>query len=157
MSKKYNKGFVLGKFMPPHKGHIYFIEEALKQTEELYILVCSLKAQPIAGELRYEWMKELFPKSKVVHVTDENPSYPHEHPDFWSFWVRTVRNNTPSDIEVVFTSENYGEEMAAQLGIKHVLVDKERKVVPVSATMVRNDPQRYLDFLPENVRKNFEL
>ncbi len=155
MAKKYKKGFVLGKFMPPHKGHVYFIQEALKQTEELYILVCSLKDQPIEGELRYKWMKELFPESKVIHVTDENPSYPHEHPDFWNFWIRTVRNNTPSDIEVVFTSEDYGTEMATLLGIEHVLVDKTRKNVPVSATLIREDPERFLDFLPENVKGYF--
>ncbi len=155
MHKKYNTGFVLGKFMPPHKGHVYLIEEALKQTEELYILVCNLKEQPIDGALRYRWMKELFPQANVVHVTDENPSYPHEHPDFWSFWLRTIRHNTPENTEVVFTSEAYGEEMASLLGIKHEMVDLERKNVPVSATMIRDFPEGFLDFLPENVKEYF--
>jgi NadR type nicotinamide-nucleotide adenylyltransferase len=153
VNKKYKKGFVLGKFMPPHKGHMYFIGEALNQTEELYILVCSLKSQPIKGELRYQWMRELFPQAKVVHVTDENPSYPHEHPDFWSFWIRTIRNNTPGDIQVVFTSEEYGNTMATLLGIDHVLVDLERRQVPVSASLIRENPARYLDFLPLNVQQ----
>ncbi len=141
--------------MPPHRGHIYLVEEALKHTEELYILVCTLDSQPIAGSLRYAWMKELFPQAKVIHVTDENPSYPHEHPYFWNFWIRTIRRNTPADIEVVFTSEEYGDQMAGLLGIQHIKVDPLRENVPVSATMIREDPEGFLHFLPENVKDYF--
>ena len=53
-------GFVLGKFMPPHKGHVFLCEFARQYCEHLTILVASLPDEPIPGRLRYEWMKRMF-------------------------------------------------------------------------------------------------
>ena len=41
------KGLVLGKFMPLHKGHIHLIETAAAEVDELTVLVCSTKEEPI--------------------------------------------------------------------------------------------------------------
>ena len=79
-------GMVLGKFMPPHRGHIYLCEFARSWSDTLTIVVGSLPDEPIAGALRFEWMRELFPSCRVVHLTDSNPQYPHDHPDFWAIW-----------------------------------------------------------------------
>jgi NadR type nicotinamide-nucleotide adenylyltransferase len=57
--------------------------------------------------------------------------------------------------DAVFTSENYGDPYAKYMGCVHVLVDKERVNVPVSATMVRSDPKKYWEFLEPCVRAYF--
>src|SRR5688500_16522986 len=92
-TKKYKHGFTLGKFMPPHAGHLHLINEARKQVEKLTVLVCSLEKEPIPGALRFSWMQQLFPGPdvEIVHVTDEVPSYPHEHPDFWLIWTKLLK------------------------------------------------------------------
>jgi HTH-type transcriptional repressor of NAD biosynthesis genes len=153
--KLYRKGFVLGKFLPPHKGHQFMIESALAYVDELTILVCTIKSEPIAGELRYQWMKQLYPNLNVKHITDEVPSYPHEHPDFWNIWTKLLKRETDSDTELFFSSEDYGAEVAERLNIKHILIDKERKAVPISASAVRNQPFANWDYIPENVRSHF--
>lgn len=145
-------GFVLGKFMPFHKGHIHLIETAATQVDELTIMVCSIKAEPIPGALRYHWVKSHFPDLRVIHITDENPPTPAEHRFFWQIWCDTIRRNMPNGVDVVFTSETYGDEFARQLGIRHVLVDLERKTVPISASLIRSNPYQYWDFIPEIVR-----
>ncbi|HEY4720238.1 MAG TPA: adenylyltransferase/cytidyltransferase family protein, partial [Anaerolineae bacterium] len=76
-------GFLLGKFLPVHRGHMYIIEYGRSRVDHLTVLVCSLERDPIPGELRYGWVKQLFPDANVQHCDDEIPSYPHEHPDFW--------------------------------------------------------------------------
>src|SRR5687768_9683832 len=76
-------GMLLGKFMPPHLGHVYLCEFARSYVRDLTIIVGTLPSEPIPGELRYAWMKELFPDVRVVHLAEELPQYPHEHPDFW--------------------------------------------------------------------------
>ena len=149
---KRSTGLVLGKFLPPHSGHLHLIDEARKAVDELTILVCSLASEPIPGELRYRWMTELCPGATVIHVTDENPSYPEEHPDFWDIWVDTIRRRLPRDPDLVFTSEEYGEELARRLGARHVSVDPGRSVHPVSGTAIRNDPLANWEHIPSLVR-----
>ena len=88
--KQFTYGFTLGKFMPPHKGHLQLIEEAEKYVEQLFILVGTLEREPIPGDIRFQWMKELNPKHTVIHISEDLPGYPHEHPDFWKIWVVSV-------------------------------------------------------------------
>lgn len=154
-NKPYKKGFTLGKFLPPHNGHLHLIHSALKQTEELTVLVCTLKKEPIPGILRYQWLKELCPEANIIHITDEIPSYPHEDPDFWAIWTALLKREIPPDTEVFFSSEDYGSEVAEKLGITHVLIDKERRTVPVSGTAIRTNPFSNWDFIPDNVKPFF--
>lgn len=152
--KRYKKGFVLGKFLPPHAGHQHLVRSAMAQTEELTVLVCTIRKEPIPGYLRYQWMCHLFPDTRIVHVTDEVPSYPHEHPDFEEIWTALLKREVPGT-EVFFSSEDYGEDVARWLSIAHVLIDKERIAFPVSGTHVRDEAFNYWEFIPEVVRPYF--
>jgi NadR type nicotinamide-nucleotide adenylyltransferase len=155
VAQKFATGMILGKFMPPHRGHQHLIDFAREHVVELTILVCSLKREPIPGRLRYEWMKEMYPDVHVIHVMDENPSEPDEHPRFWEIWTETIRRRLPAGPDVVFTSEVYGDEMARRLGARHIAVDPSRHQVPVSATEIRADPYVHWPFIPECVRPYF--
>ena len=137
--------------MPLTRGHCHLIDTALAQVEHLTILVCSLPHEPIPGHLRYGWVRETYPQARVVHVTDELPSYPYEHPDFWAVWRDSILAVAPV-VEVLFTSEDYGDPLAAALGCRHVLVDRARATVPISATRVRADPLAHWEYLPACVR-----
>jgi HTH-type transcriptional repressor of NAD biosynthesis genes len=153
--QKFSTGMILGKFMPPHRGHQHLIDYARKLTRRLTVLVCSLKSEPIPGHIRFEWMKELYPDLNIVHVTDENPSEPHEHPEFWKIWIDTIRRRMPTSPDAVFTSESYGDELARRLGARHVLVDLSRERVPVSATKIRANPFEHWSYIPDCVRPYF--
>lgn len=153
--KRYKKGFVLGKFLPPHAGHLHLVRSAMAQTEQLTVLVCTIRKEPIPGHLRYQWMCALFPDARVIHVTDEVPSYPHEHPDFEQIWTDLLRREIQPGTEVFFSSEDYGDDVARWLSIDHVLVDKERMTFPVSGTGIRDDAFKHWEFIPELVRPYF--
>ncbi|MFL5732422.1 MAG: adenylyltransferase/cytidyltransferase family protein [Chloroflexia bacterium] len=149
-------GLILGKFMPLTLGHCYLIDTALAQVDKLTVLVCTLRREPIDGHLRYQWVRatyppEIYPQCKVVHVTDEVPSYPHEHSDFWSIWKSLILRYVP-DVDVVFTSEEYGDKLASVLGCRHVCVDIHRHKVPISATRVRADPLLNWEYIPPAVQ-----
>src|ERR1700722_14597923 len=100
-----SRGMLLGKFMPPHNGHVYLAEFASRYVEELAIVVCTLEREPIPGDLRYRWMRELFPQAHVVHLTDDLPQEPKEHPDFWRIWRGALERVLPFKPEYVFASE----------------------------------------------------
>ena len=151
------KGLVLGKFMPPHAGHLHLVRTAMTAVDQLTVMVCSIKAEPIPGYLRFGWMKSIFPEAsiRVIHVTDENPQAPEDHPNFWSIWLETIDRNCPEGIDYVFTSEEYGETLAKRLCAQHILVDLDRETFPVSGTKVRNDPFGHWDYISEVVRPYF--
>lgn len=151
MAVRFERGFLLGKFLPPHAGHLHLVREARQRCDALTVLVCTLRRDPIPGALRAAWMRELCPGVNVVHVDDEVPAYPHEHPDFWNIWTPLLRSRCP-DAQVVFSSERYGDEIARRLGIAHVAIDPRREACPVSATAVRADPLAYWEQLGAPVR-----
>ncbi|HEX3772662.1 MAG TPA: AAA family ATPase [Polyangiaceae bacterium] len=146
---------VLGKFMPPHAGHVYLCEFARRWADELTIVVGTLRSEPIPGVLRFAWMRELFPHDRVIHLTDENPQDPSEHPAFWSIWRASLERVLPHRPDVVFASEAYGEKLAEVLGARFVAVDPARSIVPVSGSAVRAHPRRHWEHIPRCVRPYF--
>ena len=147
--------------MPPHNGHLFLINSAIKQCEKVVILICSLQNEPINGFLRWTWLKTIFEGQKnveIIHVEDENPQKPEECDSIETFyhqyWVPTVYKRIPK-LDVVFTSEVYGEEFAMFLGIKHVLVDIDRVVHPISGTLVRKDAYTNWVHIPPIVQQYY--
>jgi NadR type nicotinamide-nucleotide adenylyltransferase len=148
-------GLILGKFLPPTRGHQYLVDFALNWVEDLTVIVGPLAAEPIPGVLRHQWMAEMFPRARVVHLTDENPQYPHEHTDFWRIWHDSIRKFIPQGPDYVFASEDYGFRLAEVLGGRFIPVDLNRELVPISGTAVREHPMAHWDHLPEVVRPYF--
>lgn len=148
-------GFTLGKFLPPHNGHIHLIREGARQVERMYVLMCSIEREPIPGYLRYHWMKKIFahdPSIQVIHITDENPQEPIDHPDFWRIWAGTFERNLPEKPDIFFSSERYGFDLERELGIKHILIDLHRNTIPISARYIRQDPFRNWEYIPPEVK-----
>lgn len=149
---KGKSGFVLGKFMPLHAGHERLIDFAKSECSGLTVMVGSLRNEPIPGELRFQWIKKTNPDICVVHCTDENPQTPEEHPDFWTIWINSIRKYCDKPIDIVFSSEEYGFELAKRLNAEHKPFDIGRRTVPVSGTMIRSNPFRYWEYLSPPAR-----
>jgi HTH-type transcriptional repressor of NAD biosynthesis genes len=148
---------VLGKFLPPHRGHQFLIDFARQYAEHLTVLVCTLKREPIPGELRYQWVRRMFPLPNVniVHISENLPQTPEEHPHFWAIWRRVIQQACPDGVDFFFASEDYGHKLAEVIGARYVEVDKPRQLVPISGTAVRAQPLRHWEMLPEVVRPYF--
>lgn len=158
--KEFEVGMVLGKFYPPHNGHLYLIDTAESKCDIVYVLCCSLKSEKIPGLLRWAWLTKIYgnkPNVRVIHVDDENPQHPEEgkKKEFYDIWYKTVYKNVPTQLDAVFTSEDYGDEFAESLKCKHVLVDKERVNIPISGTKVREDAFKHWDKIPDTVKGYF--
>lgn len=119
------------------------------------VLIGSRPEESIAGELRAAWLAELRPGVTVVHVVDENP--PEDDPTFWDEWIASIRRNVPGDLDAIFSSEEYGDEIAGRMAIAHVNVDAARIAVPVSATRIRAQPLAEWRHIPPPVRAYFAV
>ena len=149
------RGFLLGKFMPPHNGHVMLCNFARAYCDELTVLVCTRDAEPIDGRLRYGWMREVCPTARVVHFDRDVPQEPADHPDFWNIWRDIVKQAHPEPIDFVFASEAYGPRLAEEAGARYVPFDPQRLAVPVSSTRIRENPFAVWRFLPPPVRAHY--
>jgi NadR type nicotinamide-nucleotide adenylyltransferase len=147
-------GLVVGKFMPPHTGHLYLIEAARRQVDRLSVVIFTKTCEPIPGALRAAWLRELVSDLPVLHAEQEH-SVDFDDPAAWGFWVAAIREVLPAGPAILFSSETYGAELARRLGARHVLVDPARRQVPVSATQIRENPFAFWDYIPPPVRPYF--
>jgi len=143
--------------MPPHKGHLNMCNVASELVDELTVLVCTRDCEPIDGILRFKWMKASVKDNvKIVHLHRDIPQEPSEHPDFWNIWRETIQELHPESIDMVFGSEDYINRLATELGAEPFIVDKERTMVPVSSTKVRDDPRGCWEYIPGAVRHYYQ-
>lgn len=141
-------GFVVGKFYPPHKGHKHLIDSARKQVDRLVVLLPHHPSQRIPGELRKAWLEEIHPDCEIHLVPDELE-------DDCEGWAKFSIEHLGRAPDIVFTSEDYGPRFASLMGSRHVMVDRERTAVPISATAIRAAPLEHLDYLEPCVRAYF--
>lgn len=148
------RGFLMGKFYPPHKGHHFLIDEAAKHCDELIVLVQAASHESFPLELRHQDIAEQHPgvvvRSDVVDLPVD-----FDDPKIWDLQIQAVRRMVPENIDVVFAAENYGPELARRLGAAYHEVDPLRTTFPVSGTLVRQDPFASFDMLSPLVRAFF--
>ncbi len=155
------RGFLLGKFMPPHAGHLTLARAARAMVDRLTVLVCWLPDDPIPGELRLAWMRELLPDCEVIGHGAPVPQAPEDSPDFWPIWREIVRAAHPDPIDLVFAGEDYGKRLAEEVGGLFVplggriMAADPDGIGGLSGSAVRADPWAHAAFLPGPVRAHY--
>jgi len=147
-------GVFIGKFFPPHIGHASVIAQALSMCEKLYIIVCAIPDSSPSGQLRAYWLQQLAPQAEIL-LTDDLCEWHFDSPCVDSctdVWSQRLKDLVPEKVDLVFTSEEYGDAFAAAISATHVSVDRGRKTHPVSATNIRTQLNEYWNFLPRIVR-----
>lgn len=166
----YNVGLVVGKFWPPHNGHLYLIDTARAHCRKLYVGVVATRGQHPSGYQRIDCLKEIYENDtrvSVILMDDKELQGRDRDSPFWAKYacqsIRTIPN-------AVFTSEEYGDPWAAEITkigqaafpmakepfeCKHIMVDLDRTLNPISGTMVRADPLSYWKFMADPVKQIF--
>lgn len=137
---------VIGKFYPPHVGHRHLIEAAAGQSEQVFVLMLGSRFESMTVEQRAGWLEEEFtgrPDVTVIGMRNDCPEDYHSD-EIWKAQTELMRlalkTRGVERIDAVFTSESYGDRLAATFGAEHVPVDPERIAYPVSGTLCRADP-----------------
>ena len=182
MSKRFQRGLVVGKFAPLHRGHELIIRRALDACEEVVIIsYCKPEFAGCDAARRQSWLSKLFPTARILVPTDAslaellvnahcfrevpaNDADGTTHRRFCGFLCTNILGVTA---DAVFTSEDYGDAFAAELTrcfrehdsnfpeVQHVLVDGSRKIVPVSGTLLREDVHAHRQWLSPEVYGSF--
>lgn len=134
------RGLYLGKFAPLHLGHEYVIQEALRQVDQLSVMIYEAPdLTPVSLSKRADWIRELDSRIDVIECPDGPTDVTYE-PEGMSAHEEYVKSRMgDKKITHFFSSEPYGEHMSQALGALDIRVDSDRKKFPISATQVRTD------------------
>ena len=182
MSKRFQRGLVIGKFAPLHRGHELIIRRAFDACEEVVIIsYCKPEFAGCDSARRLSWLSKLFPKARILVPTDAslaelpastdcfrevptNDADGATHRRFCGFLCTNILVVT---MDAVFTSEDYGNSLAEELTrcfrergsdipeVQHVLVDRCREIVPISGTLLREDVHGNRQWLSPEVYASF--
>lgn len=144
---------VLGKFYPPHAGHHALIRAAAARSARTTVAVLASSVESIPLADRVAWLADEHAADAGVAVIGDLDDHPMNFHDdaIWELHTdiaravlarRAIADGDPAaaHADAVFSSEEYGPELARRLGAAHVLVDHDRTAHPVSGTAVRADP-----------------
>jgi len=162
-------GFFVGKFLPPHKGHLWSIEQASKQCDVLYVLVAENKetCQKLCEQAhipyfdlatKTKWIKDALQEYKNVKVISMGEDGIKPMPEGWKQWSENVQKLVGQHIDVIFGSEpTYAPYYQKYFpNSKYVLQDVERINVNTSSTKIRADLKKNLSFIIDSARPFFE-
>ncbi|MEH7009572.1 multifunctional transcriptional regulator/nicotinamide-nucleotide adenylyltransferase/ribosylnicotinamide kinase NadR [Neobacillus niacini] len=161
-------GFIGGKFLPLHLGHVYAIVHASSIVEELYVVLSHSKIRDrelcqntkmnyIPAQIRLRWLSQLtkdLPHVKVIAIEDDQDNDNYD----WAEGAQLIKKEIGKTIDYVFSSELEYNEIFKELypKAKHKLIDPMRTHVNISATTIRSEGVfKHWEFIPEIVRPYF--
>ncbi len=150
-------GLVFGKFMPLHKGHLSLIDFSLKHCDRLFVILCYTRNESIEFSLRKQWIEKALEEHKNASLLcfeyDEKvlPNTSISSKEVSKKWAAAFKKLVP-EVEIVFTSELYGQYVAEYMHIQHMSCDEKRITVPISASQIRENPLICWEYLPSYVR-----
>jgi NadR type nicotinamide-nucleotide adenylyltransferase len=141
-------GLTLGKFAPLHYGHQLMIETAIKETDEVIVVIYDCpETTDIPLNVRSNWIRTLYPQVRVIEAWDgpaemgDTPEIKRMHEEYM------LKLLAGQKITHFYSSEFYGEHMSLALGAENRQVDPARQMVQISGTQVRKAPYENRKFL----------
>lgn len=169
--KKRTIGVIFGKFYPLHTGHIYLIQRACSQVDELHVILChddprdkelfinsAMSQQPTVSD-RLRWLLQTFKYQKNIRIHEFDEHGIEPQPDGWEIWsegIKAFLNEKQIVPDFIYTSER---DDAAQykkfLETETVLIDPERSFMNISGRQIRQAPFKYWEYIPTEVKPFF--
>ncbi|OCG30392.1 hypothetical protein A9G34_03095 [Gilliamella sp. Choc4-2] len=171
MVSKNKVGLIFGKFYPLHSGHIYLIEKAINQVEELHIFLgCEesrdkqlfdkshLPKQPQVSD-RFSWLKKTFKDRHNIHIHILDEAGIEYYPNGWKDWsdrVNRILDEYKIKPNVIFTSEPQDvKNHEVYFNCPAVIIDADRKFMNISATQIRKHPYKNWSFIAQAAKPFF--
>lgn len=138
------------------------IRFALSACDFLTVLVCCSDKEPVAETVRKNWIEKTFASVENLEVKGFNysegklPNTSVSSEEVSKLWAEKFEELLPG-YDLVITSEAYGDYVAQFMGIKHLVFDMDRQLLPVSATAVRNDLFANWQYLPASVKPDLAI
>lgn len=164
-------GVVFGKFYPLHTGHIYLIQRACSQVDELYVIMChseardralflnsSMSRQPTVSD-RLRWLLQTFKYQKNIYIHSFNEQSIKPYPYGWQTWSEGIKKFLiAKNIQPQFIYSSEVDDIAhykKYFSTEVVLIDPEHTFMNISGNQIRQAPFRYWEYIPMEVKPFF--
>ncbi|MDR0217867.1 MAG: multifunctional transcriptional regulator/nicotinamide-nucleotide adenylyltransferase/ribosylnicotinamide kinase NadR [Enterobacteriaceae bacterium] len=164
-------GVVFGKFYPLHTGHIYLIQRASSQVDELHVILCydelrdrelfinsSMCQQPTVSD-RLRWLLQTFKYQKNIHIHAFNEQGMEPYPHGWEAWSQSAKSFMATKNihpDTIYSSEMQDVPRYKEyFGVETRLVDPQRSFMNISGSQIRQAPFRYWEYIPTEVKPFF--
>ena len=162
-------GICFGGYCPMHRGHLDAIMRAKKENEKVYVIVCGYDNEERAGNInmtlkeRTAIVRKIFRNDEIIKVLTINDtdlgideSMSKENWIIWQNKVAELLYSTLkySDEIMWYVAEPYYKEMLETYNILKAKVTLIDKVVPVSGTLIRENPLKYWKYIVKEYRNN---
>jgi len=158
-------GAFIGKFYPPHIGHLSVIENVSKKVDELYIVISYNKIrnneieknsgfENLSPMLIKKWFEKHYENSPNIKVGifDEGNFKPY--PDDRDKWAEKFKQEFPT-VNVKIADESYREFNKIYFPTyEFMAIDRDE--VNIHSTQIRENLMKNLDFLIPEARNYFE-
>lgn len=155
-------GFIGGKFLPFHLGHMYAIVSASNFVDKLYVVLSHAEKRDrelcardrvkyMPKETRLSWLGGCLSDLENIHITCVEV----EDWDDWGTSAEAVKTVIPETITHTFSSDPDTRDMFEQYydGAEHIILD--RNVIDIGGEELRHNLYQYWASLPEIVRAFF--
>lgn len=157
-------GAFVGKFYPPHIGHLWVIDNAVKNLDEVYVIISknesrnqqiskSQNFKVLDASLIQKWFKEHYKNnSKVkVEIFDETGLRPY--PEDRDIWASMFKKQFPA-VNVKIADEGY-REYNQEYFPEYEFYPIDRDVVNIHSTQIRNNIKENLNYIIPEARAYF--
>ena len=151
-----NVGFTIGKFAPLHKGHQLLLETAIKEMDEVYVVIYDTDIIKVGVKERANWIKKLYPSVHIIYAYDSPKQYglDKESVNIQMEYLSKLIKDVP--VTHFYSSELYGEKVSEYLNIENRIIDLDKKIVPINATEIRKNYKQKSQYLENFVFYDLE-
>ena len=155
-------GIVFGTFAPMHIGHLDVIKTAREECDKVVVACCGhegdrgypLLTLPIRFDLAKQALERVGINADVIRISDTEPEIKRNWDEVkaWDYWVTKIKlvltekgiANYFDDKLIWYTSEQEYADIFDKIGCLYRKLDRK---IPISATMIRENFQKYEDYV----------
>ena len=162
-------GICFGGYCPMHRGHLDAIMRAKKENDKVYVIVCGYDNEERAGNInmtlkeRTAIVRKIFRNDEIIKVLTINDTElgidESMSKENWIIWQNKVAELLYSTLKyndkiMWYVAEPYYKEMLETYNILKAKVTLIEKIVPVSGTLIRENPLKYWKYIVREYRNN---
>lgn len=158
-------GAFTGKFYPPHVGHLSAVDYALNFCDQVIIVISKndIRNKNIQKETGFDildakliksWFDEFYKDNSRVHVEILDESGLGPYPDSLKEWADIFKKQFPQ-VNVKIADESYRDYNEKYFPeCEFLSIDRDQ--IPVHATNLRDDLDKYFDYLIPTAKEYFK-
>ena len=153
-------GLIPGRFAPPHKGHFSIFKKVTEEMDKTVIIIFDTDDTKVPLNIRAQWIKKSFPNAIIIEAKNcpDGKKYAYELgqecANIQNDYIRELLDKIK--ITHVYHSNPCGNSLSKALNAIDVLVDLNREKEPISATMIRENIEKYSHYLKDYIYEEYK-